>query len=92
MTRGAFVVVFAMLMLGSSPAVAAPPPNDNFANAQPLSAAASVPGTTVESTVKSVLFQTVERPPSDDLWASPAWARARLTPGPSQSDVEPVVS
>jgi hypothetical protein len=41
----------ALVALGvAAPAQADPPPNDAFANAQPISAPASVPGTTVEAT------------------------------------------
>jgi hypothetical protein len=37
-------------LIAAAPASATPPPNDNFADAQPLSAPASVPGTTVDAT------------------------------------------
>jgi hypothetical protein len=49
--RSVTLAVVAGSLLLAAPAVAAPPPNDNFANAQVLSGAtAAVPGTTVEAT------------------------------------------
>jgi hypothetical protein len=44
------ICTFAVALCAAAPAYAAPPPNDNFANAQPLTAPASVPGTTVDAT------------------------------------------
>jgi hypothetical protein len=52
--RTSFVICTAAIALAvASPAQAAPPANDAFANAQPLSTPASVPGTTVDATIES---------------------------------------
>jgi len=45
-----------VVLAAAAPASAAPPPNDAFANAQPISAPASVPGTTVDATLESGEF------------------------------------
>jgi uncharacterized protein DUF11 len=45
----AISIAFVILSM-AAPASAAPPPNDNFADAQPISAPANVAGTTVEAT------------------------------------------
>jgi hypothetical protein len=44
------ISVAAVALAAAGPAYAAPPPNDNFADAQPITAPASVSGTTVDAT------------------------------------------